>query len=88
MQFAAGSVSGRAPTPQAPAAEQRTKPLPHRQAMRQGWLSNVLNPKAAVLLVTFVPQFVPAGEPAFLRSLAPMATCLRAFGRRLALSRH
>jgi threonine/homoserine/homoserine lactone efflux protein len=56
--------------------------------MRQGWLSNVLNPKAAVLLVTFVPQFVPAGEPAFLRSLAPMATCLRAFGRRLALSRH
>jgi threonine/homoserine/homoserine lactone efflux protein len=32
--------------------------------MRQGWLSNVLNPKAAVFFVTFVPQSPPAGEPA------------------------
>ena len=41
--------------------------------MRQGWLSNVLNPKAAVFFVTFLPQFLPAGEPAFPRSLALMA---------------
>ena len=41
--------------------------------MRQGWLSNVLNPKAAVFFVTFLPQFLPAGEPALPRSLALMA---------------
>jgi len=55
------------------AAQERTEPLPHRQAMRQGWLSNVLNPKAAVFFVTFLPQFLPAGEPGFPRSLALMA---------------
>ena len=54
-------------------AQQRTEPLPHRHAMRQGWLSNVLNPKAAVFFVTFLPQFLPAGEPALPRSLALMA---------------
>jgi threonine/homoserine/homoserine lactone efflux protein len=41
--------------------------------MRQGSLSNVLNPKAAVFFVTFPPQFLPAGEPAFPRSPALMA---------------
>jgi threonine/homoserine/homoserine lactone efflux protein len=60
--------------PKAPAANQRTEPLPHRRAMRQGWLSNVLNPKAAVFFVTFLPQFLPAGDPALPRSLALMAT--------------
>jgi threonine/homoserine/homoserine lactone efflux protein len=55
------------------AAQERTEALPHRQAMRQGWLSNVLNPKAAVFFVTFLPQFLPAGEPGFPRSLVLMA---------------
>jgi threonine/homoserine/homoserine lactone efflux protein len=66
-------AAGRACAAQAQAAHERTEPLPHRQAMRQGWLSNVLNPKAAVFFVTFLPQFLPAGEPAFPRSLALMA---------------
>ncbi|HEX6696532.1 MAG TPA: LysE family translocator [Solirubrobacteraceae bacterium] len=66
-------AAGRARAAQAQAAQEPTEPLPHRQAMRQGWLSNVLNPKAAVFFVTFLPQFLPAGEPAFPRSLALMA---------------
>jgi threonine/homoserine/homoserine lactone efflux protein len=41
--------------------------------MRQGSLSNVLNPKAAVFFVTFPPQFLPAGEPSFPRSPALLA---------------
>jgi threonine/homoserine/homoserine lactone efflux protein len=41
--------------------------------MRQGSLSNVLNPKAAVFFVTFPPQFLPAGEPVFPRSPALLA---------------
>src|SRR4051795_4758493 len=66
-------AAGRARAAQAAAAQERTEPLPHRQAMRQGWLSNVLNPKAAVFFVTFLPQFLPAGEPGFPRALVLMA---------------
>jgi threonine/homoserine/homoserine lactone efflux protein len=73
MQFALRHAGGRARATQAAAAQERTEPLPHRHAMRQGWLSNVLNPKAAVFFVTFLPQFLSAGEPAFPRSLALMA---------------
>jgi threonine/homoserine/homoserine lactone efflux protein len=41
--------------------------------MRQGSLSNVLNPKAAVFFVTFPPQFLPAGERVFPGSPALVA---------------
>jgi threonine/homoserine/homoserine lactone efflux protein len=41
-------------------AQPRTEPLPHREAMRQGWPSNVLNPKAAVFFVTFLLQLLLA----------------------------
>lgn len=34
-----------------------------RTAFRQGLLSNLLNPKIAVLFVTLLPQFVARGEP-------------------------
>jgi RhtB (resistance to homoserine/threonine) family protein len=67
------SAADRTRAAQAVASETRTSPLPVRRAMRQGWLSNVLNPKAAVFFVTFLPQFLPAGEPALPRSLALMA---------------
>jgi threonine/homoserine/homoserine lactone efflux protein len=34
-----------------------------RTAYRQGLMSNLLNPKIAVLFVTLLPQFVASGEP-------------------------
>jgi threonine/homoserine/homoserine lactone efflux protein len=37
--------------------------IDRRTAFRQGLLSNLLNPKIAVLFVTLLPQFVAAGEP-------------------------
>ncbi len=37
--------------------------LPFRRALRQGFLTNALNPKVAVFFVAFIPQFVPAGAP-------------------------
>ena len=59
--------------------------------MRQGWLSNVLNPKAAVFFVTFLPQFL-ADSPRRARVQAWLdrvtGACLLVFGARLALARH
>lgn len=66
-------AAGRARAARALTARARTTPLPARQAMRQGWLSNVLNPKAAVFFVTFLPQFIPPGSPALPHSMALMA---------------
>ncbi|MFG2137652.1 LysE family translocator [Streptomyces sp. NPDC048650] len=39
------------------------------KCLRQGFLTNVLNPKAPVLFLSLLPQFVPAGEPALPRTL-------------------
>ncbi|TXC93942.1 LysE family transporter [Streptomyces sp. ISID311] len=39
------------------------------QSLRQGFLANVLNPKAPVLFLSLLPQFVPAGQPALPRTL-------------------
>lgn len=37
--------------------------LDRRTAFRQGLLSNLLNPKIAILFLTLLPQFIAAGEP-------------------------
>ncbi|MFG2526751.1 LysE family translocator [Streptomyces sp. NPDC048516] len=39
------------------------------QSLRQGFLANALNPKAPVLFLSLLPQFVPAGAPALPRTL-------------------
>ena len=44
-----------------------------RDALRQGWLSNALNPKAAVFFVTFLPQFMHASGSVALQTLGLMS---------------
>ncbi|MFI7102184.1 LysE family translocator [Streptomyces sp. NPDC050161] len=39
------------------------------QSLRQGFLTNALNPKAPVLFLSLLPQFVPEGQPALPRTL-------------------
>src|SRR2546423_11021771 len=38
-------------------------PTPHRTAFAQGLVNNLLNPKAAVIFVAVMPQFIEAGDP-------------------------
>lgn len=40
-----------------------------RSAFRQGFLSNVLNPKLVVFFLTLLPQFISPGEPVLAKSL-------------------
>ncbi|WLQ44507.1 LysE family translocator [Streptomyces laculatispora] len=40
-----------------------------RRALRQGFLTNALNPKAPVLFLSLLPQFVPAGADPLPRTL-------------------
>ncbi|WP_406150935.1 LysE family translocator [Streptomyces sp. NBC_01012] len=49
-------------------AEDRTQPGLGR-ALRQGFLTNALNPKAPVLFLSLLPQFVPDGEPPLPRTV-------------------
>ena len=41
----------------------KASPLPLLTVFRQGFLTNVLNPKVAVFFLAFVPQFIAAGAP-------------------------
>ena len=39
------------------------------QPIKEGFLSNVLNPKTVVFYMAFLPQFIAPGDPALLKSL-------------------
>ncbi|MFF0568908.1 LysE family translocator [Streptomyces sp. NPDC004041] len=58
---APGSEPGSAPGQHAPGEVGR--------ALRQGFLTNALNPKAPVLFLSLLPQFVPDGHPPLPRTL-------------------
>lgn len=45
-----------------------------RSPFRQGLLSNVLNPKIALVFTTLIPQFVEPGDPAVARTILLAAT--------------
>lgn len=55
----------RQPAAVAPRAEPAPAPLGRTAAFRQGLVSNLLNPKIALVFLTVIPQFVSPGEPAF-----------------------
>ncbi|MEU8564141.1 LysE family translocator [Streptomyces cyaneofuscatus] len=59
------SEEGRAPE-HAPGPEE---PEGLGRALRQGFLTNALNPKAPVLFLSLLPQFVPDGQPPLPRTL-------------------
>ncbi len=62
------SVAREQPDAETGAAPPRTS-LDDRTAVRQGILGNLLNPKAAVIFVSILPQFIQPGDPP-LRPLA------------------
>ncbi|MEV4880013.1 LysE family translocator [Streptomyces cyaneofuscatus] len=59
------SEEGRAPD-RGPGPEE---PEGFGRALRQGFLTNALNPKAPVLFLSLLPQFVPDGQPPLPRTL-------------------
>ncbi|WP_406482522.1 LysE family translocator [Streptomyces platensis] len=65
-----GTPDGAATAPAvAPADGPAARPGTAGRSLRQGFLTNALNPKAPVLFLSLLPQFVPAGEPALPRTL-------------------
>ncbi|MFE0172047.1 LysE family translocator [Streptomyces sp. NPDC059002] len=44
-------------------------PVVRGGALREGFLTNALNPKASITFLSVLPQFVPAGSPAMPRTL-------------------
>jgi threonine/homoserine/homoserine lactone efflux protein len=51
------------------AASDDTPPVLGSGALRQGFVTNALNPKAPVTFLSLLPQFVPDGSPAMPRTL-------------------
>ncbi|MFF1921118.1 LysE family translocator [Streptomyces sp. NPDC058221] len=62
---------GRAEAAEAAAGQDDGADATHgtRRALRQGFLTNALNPKAPVLFLSLLPQFVPAGAAPLPRTL-------------------
>lgn len=58
------AAAGASAPEEAPAAK-----LGPVRALRQGFLTNALNPKAPVLFLSLLPQFVPEGQPPLPRTL-------------------
>ncbi|MDN3524187.1 LysE family translocator [Halomonas sabkhae] len=54
--------------PVASVAESRQS-VPIWRPLREGLLSNVLNPKTVVFYMAFLPQFIAPGDPALIKSL-------------------
>ncbi|MEU6092385.1 LysE family translocator [Streptomyces sp. NPDC047085] len=52
-----------------PAAVSEEVPGGAAHPLRQGFVTNVLNPKAALTFLSLLPQFVPSGSPALPRTL-------------------
>jgi threonine/homoserine/homoserine lactone efflux protein len=51
-------------------------PRPSGSPFRQGLVTNLLNPKLAVLFTTLLPQFISADDPAFAKSVLLAAVFL------------
>lgn len=64
-----GAHADSATGPAAAPADGPAAPLGTARSLRQGFLTNALNPKAPVLFLSLLPQFIPAGEPALPRTL-------------------
>ncbi|MEU8781311.1 LysE family translocator [Streptomyces sp. NPDC048637] len=64
-----GAHADSATGPADPPADGPAALLGTARSLRQGFLTNALNPKAPVLFLSLLPQFVPAGEPALPRTL-------------------
>jgi RhtB (resistance to homoserine/threonine) family protein len=54
-------------------AEQRSKVVSVARSLREGLLSNVLNPKPIVFYMAFLPQFIDPAHSAMVQSLAMAA---------------
>ncbi|GGR93035.1 MULTISPECIES: LysE family translocator [Streptomyces] len=67
-QDGTGTPSG-APEGAPEGEPERPAPREFGRAVRQGFLTNALNPKAPVLFLSLLPQFVPDGQPPLPRTL-------------------
>lgn len=50
--------------------EGKKSPQNLKKSFLEGWLNNVLNPKTAVFYFAFLPQFINAGDPVVVKSIA------------------
>ncbi|WP_163576983.1 LysE family translocator [Halomonas faecis] len=55
--------------PVAGVGQEKHERVPAWRPLREGLLSNVLNPKTVVFYMAFLPQFIASGDPALVKSL-------------------